>query len=132
MTSANTLIGSSNAEVFEGGSGIDTILGQGGQDTLFGYPDPATGRGVDNASADILCGGDDDDVLQAGTAATTEGEGQMDQTKGGSNQVQLGGASQQDPAYCTHWSTTQTTNSSTVIAGVNLSFGGGTKYSCAN
>lgn len=132
LTSANTFVGSANAETFEGGSALDIILGQGGQDMLFGYPDPATGRGVDNASADILCGGDDDDVLQAGTAATTEGEGQMDQTKGGSNQVQLSGASQQDPAYCTHWSTTQTTNTSTVIAGVNLCFGGGTKYSCAN
>jgi hypothetical protein len=132
LTAANTFIGSSNAETFEGGSGVDTILGQGGQDTLFGYPDPATGRGVDNTSADILCGGDDDDVLQAGTAATTAGEGQMDQAKSGPNQVQLSGASQQAPNYCTHWSTTQTVNPSTVITGVNLCFGGGTKYECAN
>ncbi|HET9934476.1 MAG TPA: hypothetical protein VFQ35_27420, partial [Polyangiaceae bacterium] len=130
LTATNTFIGSSNAETFEGGSAVDTILGQGGQDMLFGYPDPATGRSVDNASADILCGGDDDDVLQAGTAATTDGEGQMDQTKSGANQVQLSGASQQDPAYCTHWANASSPYA--VIPGVNLCFGGGTKQSCAN
>jgi Ca2+-binding RTX toxin-like protein len=130
LTSANTFIGTATAEVFEGGMGVDTILGQGGQDTLFGYADPATGFGVDNVAADILCGGDDDDVLQAGTSATTEGEGQMDAVKSSSSQVQLSGASTQATSYCTHWA--NTTNPYTVIVGVNLCFGGGTKKDCAN
>ncbi|MGC4093421.1 MAG: hypothetical protein QM756_37105 [Polyangiaceae bacterium] len=131
LTQNNTMIGTANAEVFEGGSAVDVLLGQGGQDTLFGYSDPGTGFAVDNVSADILCGGDDDDVVQAGTTATTEGEGQMDQTKAGSNAVNFTATSGAQWVN-TCKSFTSTANPYTVIQGVNLCFGGGTKQSCAN
>lgn len=134
LTQPNTFLGSANAETFEGGAAVDTILGQGGQDTLFGYADPATGFPVDNASADILCGGDDDDILQAGKLATTDGEGQMDQAHAnqGSSAVLFSAAAPvaQRPNYCTHWP--NATSPYAVIQGVNLCFGGGTKQSCAN
>lgn len=134
LTKANTFIGTANAETFEGGSAVDTILGQGGQDVLFGYADPAAGGSVDNSSADILCGGDDDDTVYGGTASTTEGEGQMDQAHANqatSAVLLSGGSGVQLPSYCTHWAST--VNPSTVIEGVNLCFGGATtEQHCAN
>ncbi|HET9953603.1 MAG TPA: hypothetical protein VFQ61_03820 [Polyangiaceae bacterium] len=132
LTKANTFIGTSYAEVFEGGKAVDIMLGQGGQDTLFGYADAAAGGAVDNSSADVLCGGDDDDTVYAGTAATIEGEGQMDQAfaNSGTTSVLLGGASAQAPSYCTNWSAS--TNPYMSVEGVNVCFGSTTKYHCAN
>ncbi|MFZ5896920.1 MAG: hypothetical protein ACOY0T_38035 [Myxococcota bacterium] len=134
LTQANTFLGSANAETFEGGAAVDTVLGQGGQDALYGYPDPATGFPVDHTSADILCGGDDDDVLQAGLLSTTDGEGQMDQAHAnqGTTAVLFTAAAPvaQRPNYCTNWP--NASSPYTVIQGVNLCFGGGTKQSCAN
>jgi Ca2+-binding RTX toxin-like protein len=72
-TAANILIGSTADETFEGGAAVDVILGQGGNDTIYGFAD----GGTDATSVDFLCGGDNDDMIVGGGAASIEGAGQM-------------------------------------------------------
>ncbi len=77
----NFVVGTANSETFEGGSAIDVLLGQGGADSIYGFQDGVSPSG----EADVLCGGDGDDTIQSGTAASIEGEGQMLQSAVGTS-----------------------------------------------
>jgi Ca2+-binding RTX toxin-like protein len=95
---SNILIGTSAAEILEGGVGLDVILGQGGNDTIYGY---ATGQ-TDPSSVDVLCGGDDEDQIFGGGSATIDGEGQMVATGAVSDVLpgSAGGGGAHDPELC--------------------------------
>ncbi len=123
----NVFIGTSADETFEGGNDVDVILGQGGSDSIYGFVD----GGADAVKVDILCGGDGDDTITGGGAATVAGEGQM-RTATGSNtnvllsQNGLGGA--QDPQTCLGLAQTYSVDKS----GQNICFGATAYASCIN